>query len=254
MKVGLTGFGKTGRAVATVLMQHPGFELRWVLRKSNKQVGRLISDVLEIEQSNSDGQILCTQLVTIDNILDEMPVDCIIDFSSEDGIFDYGRQAALRGIRIISAVSHYDDQQIHFLKQLAEKTVVFWSPNITLGVNYLIFAAKFLKSIAPFVDIEIVEEHFKQKHGVSGTALKMAEALGLKSNKINSVRAGGIVGKHQVIFGFKYQTIRLIHESISREAFGNGVVFVAENLVGKPNGFYSYEDILKPFLNEQSTS
>lgn len=254
MRIGLTGFGKTGRAVATVLVQHPGFELKWVLRKSNKQAGRRINEVLEVDQSNSDGHILSMNTIKMDDLLDQQPVDCIIDFSSEDGIVEYGRQAAQRGIRIISAVSHYNERQLLFLKQLAEKTIVFWSPNITLGVNYLIFAAKFLKSIAPFVDIEIVEEHFKQKHGVSGTALKMAEALGLKSSKINSVRAGGIVGKHQVIFGFKYQTIRLIHESISREAFGNGVVFVAENLVGKPIGFYSYEDILKPFLNEQSTN
>jgi 4-hydroxy-tetrahydrodipicolinate reductase len=251
MKTGLIGFGKTGRAVATVLLQHPQFELQWVLRKSTKQAGRRISDVLEVDQNTSEGVVIPMGSITIEALLETQPVECIIDFSSEDGIVEYGRQAAKRGIRIVSAVSHYDEEQLLFLKQLAEKTVVFWSPNITLGVNYLIFAAKFLKNIAPFVDIEIVEEHFKQKHGVSGTAIKMAEALGLKSNKINSVRAGGIVGKHQVIFGFKYQTIRLIHESISREAFGNGVVFVAENLVNKPNGFYTYEDILKPFLNEQ---
>jgi 4-hydroxy-tetrahydrodipicolinate reductase len=108
-----------------------------------------------------------------------------------------------------------------------------------------------LQNIAPFVDIEIVEEHFKQKHGVSGTAIKIAEALGLKKSKINSVRAGGIVGKHQVIFGFKYQTIRLIHESISREAFGNGVIFVAQNLINKEKGYYVYDDILKPYLEQK---
>lgn len=251
MKTGLIGFGKTGKAVASVILQHPDFELKWVLRRSNKQEGRRISDVLEIEGDSHHGSIYSMNSVTADDLLNQSPVDCIIDFSSEEGLKEYGEQAARRGVRIISAVSHYDDSQLRFLKQLAQKTVVFWSPNITLGVNYLIFAAKFLKSIAPFVDIEIVEEHFRQKHGVSGTALKMAESLGLTKNKINSVRAGGIVGKHQVIFGFKYQTIRLIHESISREAFGNGVVFVAENLVNKPNGFYIYEDILKPYLNEQ---
>lgn len=252
MKIGLIGFGKTGRAVATVLLQHPGFELLWAIRKSNKQEGRRICDVLEIDNPASVGKVISMTTTNINDLLDQFPVDCIIDFSSDDGIYYYGHEATKRAIKIISAVSHYEDKQLYLLKQLAEKTVVFWSPNITLGVNYLIFAAKFLKSIAPFVDIEIVEEHFKQKHGVSGTALKMADSLGLKKNKINSVRAGGIVGKHQVIFGFKYQTIRLIHESISREAFGNGVVFVAENLINKPNGYYTYEDILKPFLNEHA--
>jgi 4-hydroxy-tetrahydrodipicolinate reductase len=250
MKIGLFGFGKTGKAVASAILKHEYYELAWVLRRSPKQEARLISDILEIE-CNNQGRVYSLQHNKIEPFLDEHPVDIIIDFSSESGIFTYGKAAAERHIKIISAVSHYDDQQIEFLKQLGKYSTVFWSPNITLGVNYLIFAAKVLKSIAPFVDIEIVEEHFKHKDGVSGTAIKIAEALGLKKSKIYSIRAGGIVGKHQVIFGFKYQTIRLIHESISREAFGNGVIFVADNLKDKEKGFYQYEDIFKPYLSEK---
>ncbi|MNR54411.1 4-hydroxy-tetrahydrodipicolinate reductase [compost metagenome] len=56
------------------------------------------------------------------------------------------------------------------------------------------------------------------------------------------------MGKHEVIFGFPYQTVRLIHESISREAFGSGVVFVAENLKDKQKGLYNFEDILSPYF------
>jgi len=62
------------------------------------------------------------------------------------------------------------------------------------------------------------------------------------------VRAGGIVGKHEVIFGFPSQTVRLIHESISREAFGNGAIFVAENIMDKEEGLYNFEDILLPYF------
>jgi 4-hydroxy-tetrahydrodipicolinate reductase len=108
-----------------------------------------------------------------------------------------------------------------------------------------------LKKIAPWVDIEIVEEHFKEKKDISGTAIKIAEGLDLEKSGINSVRAGGIVGKHEVIFGFPYQTVRLIHESISREAFGNGVLFIAENLINKKNGFYKFEDIFLPYVAAQ---
>ena len=112
----------------------------------------------------------------------------------------------------------------------------------------MLFAAKFLKKIAPWVDIEINEEHFKLKEGTSGTAIKIAEALDVEKENINSVRAGGIVGKHEIIFGFPFQTVRLIHESISREAFGSGVIFVAENLKNKSKGFYNFEDILQPYF------
>jgi len=66
---------------------------------------------------------------------------------------------------------------------------------------------------------------------------------------IKSVRAGGIVGRHEIIFGFPYQTVRLIHESITREAFGNGALFAAKCLADKQNGFFTMEDLLMPYFN-----
>ena len=199
-------------------------------------------------QSEEPGLIYSSSKTSIDELLEKHPVDVIIDFSSHQGIYTYGEVAAKKQVKIISAISHYKDKELAFLKSLSKKTTVFWSPNITLGVNYLLFAAKFLKKIAPWVDIEVNEEHFKTKQGTSGTAVKIAEALDVDKENINSVRAGGIVGKHEVIFGFPFQTVRLIHESISREAFGNGVIFVAENLKEKEKGLYNFEDILTPYF------
>ncbi len=251
MKIGLIGFGKTGKAVAMAILQNNVYCLEWVLKKSASLENRAAPEFLGIE-SDDPGHIFSSASTAITTLLQEHPVDIIIDFSSNKGIYTYGREAADRRITIISAISHYSEEDSRFLENLSESTVVFWSPNITLGVNYLLFASKFLKKIAPWVDIEIVEEHFKAKDGISGTALKIADALEVDRKEINSVRAGGIVGKHEVIFGFPYQTVRLIHESISREAFGNGVLFVAENLLGKPAGLYKFEDILKPYFNSDA--
>ena len=247
MNVGLIGFGKTGKAVASVILQNKNFSLKWVLKKSSTLENRAVSEYLGID-SDDTGKIYSSSSVSISELLDKEPVDMIIDFSSATGIYTYGEEASIRKIKIISAISHYSNKEKEFLKLLSKRTTVFWSPNITLGVNYLIFASKFLKKIAPWVDIEIIEEHFKGKDGVSGTALKIAETLDLEENDINSVRAGGIVGKHEVVFGFPFQTVRLIHESISREAFGSGVVFVAENLKDKEEGLYNFEDILSPYF------
>lgn len=250
MKIGLLGFGKAGKAVAAVILQHKEFSLEWVYRRSATLEGRDVPEFLGVE-SDQPGRIYSAAKIDMPELIDQHPVDIIIDFSSETGIYVYGESAAERRIKIISAVSHYGDAEKALLKKLSAKTVVFWSPNITLGVNYLLFAAQFLKKIAPWVDIEINEEHFKEKKGLSGTAVKLANALELEETDINSVRAGGIVGKHEVIFGFPYQTVRLIHESISREAFGNGVVFVAENIKTKKPGLYSFEDILIPYFSPQ---
>jgi len=248
MKIGLIGFGKTGKAVANVILQNQKFSLEWVFRRSTKLESRSVSEFLGVE-SDDPGLIYSSSKIKMPELLDKHPVDIIIDFSSVTGIYTYGEIAGERKIKIITAVSHYNEAEREFLKKLSNNTVVFWSPNITLGINYLIFVAKFLKKIAPWVDIEIIEEHFKEKKSVSGTAIKIAEALDLEKSNINSVRVGGIVGKHEVIFGFPNQTVRLIHESISREAFGNGVLFVAENLVDKENGLYNFEDILLPYFS-----
>lgn len=247
MKIGLIGFGKTGKAVASVILQHTVFHLEWVLRRSHLLEHRSVPEFLGVA-SDEPGLIYSSATMEMEELLAAHPVDCIIDFSSTSGIHTYGKIAAEKKIKIISAISHYGEEEIALLTELSKQTTVFWSPNITLGVNYLLFAAKFLKKIAPWVDIEIIEEHFKQKEGISGTALKIAEALEIKHTDINAVRAGGIVGKHEVIFGFPYQTVRLIHESISREAFGNGVIFVAENIGDKKEGLYNFEDILLPYF------
>jgi len=247
MKIGLVGFGKTGKAVANVILQNKEFCLEWVLRQSTLLDHRSVPEFLGIA-SEEPGLIYSSATISMEQLLDDHPVDIIIDFSSTTGIYTYGKIAAERKIKIISAISHYTDNEKALLNELSKITTVFWSPNITLGVNYLLFASRFLKKIAPWVDIQIIEEHFKGKDGISGTAVKIAEALDLEKSDINSVRAGGIVGKHEVIFGFPYQTVRLVHESISREAFGNGVIFVAENLGSKKEGLYNFEDILLPYF------
>ncbi len=249
MKIGLIGFGKTGKAVASVILQNKTYTLEWVLRQSQQLEYRSVPEFLGIE-SDEPGLIYSSSKTDMNELLDKHPVDAIIDFSSKSGIYMYGKAAAERKIKIISAISHYDENEQELLKQLSADTVVFWSPNITLGVNFLIIAAKFLKKIYPTVDIEVIEEHFKGKEGVSGTAIKIAHSLELGDSEINSVRVGGIVGKHEIIFGFPYQTVRLIHESISREAFGNGVLYVAENLTGKNQGLYNFESLLTQQFKE----
>lgn len=251
MKVGLIGFGKTGKAVASVLLESKQTELQWVVRKTTLLEHRSVPEFLGVT-SDEPGLLYSKDEFKAGQLMDRMPVDVIIDFSSETGIDYYGEEAADRGVAIVSAISAYPDEKVNYLKQLAERTKVLWSPNITVGINFLIIAAKILKTIAPYTDIEIVEEHFKRKAEVSGTAKKIAQALELPASSIKTIRAGGIIGVHEILFGFPYQTVRLKHESISREAFGNGVLFAAEHLLNKATGFYTMEDLLLPFFQSSA--
>lgn len=242
-KVGLVGFGKTGRAVASILLMDKTIDLVWVVRRSQVLENRSVPEFLGID-SDEDGSIHWIEDVDFETLQENSPVDAIIDFSSETGMEYYGEVAAQKGITIISAISALSDSKIKVLKGYGETTRVLWSPNITLGINFLILAAKTLQKIAPFADISILEEHFKTKNEVSGTARKIAQALAHDENEIRSIRAGGIIGVHEVLFGFPYQTVRIKHESIAREAFGNGAKFALKELSAREHGFYTMEDLI----------
>lgn len=87
------------------------------------------------------------------------------------------------------------------------------------------------------------------KQEISGTAKIIAKSLDIPETMIKTIRAGGIIGTHEILFGFPFQTVRLKHESITREAFGNGALFAALNLINKPKGFYTMEDLLLPYFS-----
>ncbi|MCL1977869.1 MAG: dihydrodipicolinate reductase [Candidatus Bathyarchaeota archaeon] len=248
MRVGLFGFGKTGKAVATVLLQSEEADLCWVIRKTTNLQHRSVPEFLGIKDDNQ-GIIFSKDECTSAELFEKRPVDVIIDFSSADAVLAYGEEAAKRGICIVTAISTYPEETITYLKKLSERTKILWSPNITIGINFLMLAAKILKTIAPYTDIELIEEHFKNKKEISGTAIRISQTLCLSDTDIKSVRAGGIIGRHEIIFGFPHQTVRLIHESISREAFGNGALFAAQNLMDRKNGFYCMEELLIPYFN-----
>lgn len=238
--IGLFGFGKTGHIVAQEIIDDIDCNLRWVMRKSKASAGEYASHLLGYEYD--EGKIYSVGNVDCNTFYAENRVDVIIDFSAASAV-DYYCKAAESGTRVVSAISKYDPEHLEELRELAGSTAVLYSPNITLGINFLIEASKVLQRIAPSADIEIIEEHFRSKKEVSGTALRIAEDLGLdKKQHINSIRVGGIVGRHEVVFGLPHQTIRITHESISRAAFGQGAIYAAKWLMGKEKGLYTMEE------------
>ena len=243
ISVGIFGFGKAGSCVAQEILKDDVCELKWVIRKSKRNEGDFASRLLGYEDDN--GKIYSIDSIDKNTFFKDQYVDVIIDFSINSAVETY-RAAADYGTRIVSAISNYGENQLHHLKELGSKTAVLYSPNITLGINFLIEVSKVLQKIVPEADIEIIEEHFREKREASGTALRIAEDLGLDREKhVNSIRVGGIVGKHEVVFGLPNQTIRIIHESLSRAAFGQGAIYAAKWLIAKEKGIYTMEEAVK---------
>jgi 4-hydroxy-tetrahydrodipicolinate reductase len=243
IKVGLVGYGRAGRAVAEALLQEPGIELCWVARRHAPDPSCSVA--------GTDIPILGTDDVHIGDWIDLFPVDALIDFSRSESVFMYGEEVRKRQLLLVNAISHHGEEALAYMALLGITSPVLCSPNITIGINFLMLASRLLRTISPQADVAIIEQHFREKPGISGSAQKLAQALGLPSEAVTSLRLGGIVGHHEVIFGFPHQTLRMTHEAIRREAFGTGAAFALRALSRMPPRLYSFEDLLMDRFRQQ---
>lgn len=246
IRVGFFGFGKTGKVVVNEFLTEDLFNLGWVVRRGKDDHHKYASRMMGHEFDA--GEIFSADDID-DNFFLERPVDIIVDFSNSKGVHLYEKAAKI-GIPIISAISKYEKEDLELLESFAKTTAVLYSPNITLGINVLMVAAQILQKIIPHADIEVIEEHFKGKTEISGTAQKIAKVLELEAEHVNSIRVGGIVGHHEIIFGLPHQIIRLSHQSISRAAFGQGAIFATKFLIGKPPGNYTMETVIAEMFRQ----
>lgn len=104
-------------------------------------------------------------------------------------------------------------------------------------------------------DFQITEIHHKhKKDSPSDTAVKIAAEIekGLKAPgvenvdchiPITSVRAGGVIGKHEVLIIGEDDKIEISHESFSRKAFAAGAIRAVHFIIGKC-GYFEMSDVL----------
>lgn len=194
--------------------------------------------------------------------------DVIIDFSHPsafDGIMDYVTETKTPAVICTTGLS---DEQKARMNEAAKTAPVFFSANMSIGINLLIdLACKAAKLLDGGFDIEIVEKHHNRKlDAPSGTALAIADALsevvsynseytydrhsvrrkrGKNEIGIHSVRGGTIVGEHDVIFAGTDEVIELKHSAASKEVFAVGAVKAAAFMNGKSAGMYNMKDLIE---------
>ena len=193
--------------------------------------------------------------------------DVIIDFSNVSVLDDLLEFATKKNISVIIATTGYNERQINDIKAAAEKVAVFFTFNMSLGVNLLCSLAKRAASVlGGGFDIEIIEKHHNLKlDAPSGTAIMLANAVNSqfddsytyeydrhskrqkrpkKEIGIHSVRGGTIVGEHDVIFAGHDEVLTLSHSAQSKEIFANGALRAAKFILGKAAGLYDMNDVL----------
>ncbi len=194
---------------------------------------------------------------------DKLPVkaDVIIDFSnpaSLNALLDY---CLSTGTPVVLASTGYNDEQINQIKNAAQQIPVFFTFNMSLGINLLVQLAKKAASVlGGQFDIEIVEKHHNQKlDAPSGTAIMLANAINetLDNSKhyvydrhsrrqkrekseigMHAIRGGTIVGEHDIIFAGHDEVITLSHSAASKTVFAEGSINAAVFLKNQSAGLY----------------
>ncbi len=192
--------------------------------------------------------------------------DVIVDFSNPALLDDMLSYALSKKMPVIICTTGYSEEQKDKIKKAAETIPVFYSGNMSLGINLIIELAK--KAAMVFgsdFDVEIVEQHHNQKiDAPSGTALMIADAVksvrdeteyvydrhsyrkkrDKKEIGIHSIRAGNIVGEHEIIFAGIDEVFTISHSARSKTVFAIGALNAAVFIKGKPAGMYDMSDLL----------
>lgn len=194
--------------------------------------------------------------------------DVIIDFSSPNTLDSLLTYALKNKKGVVVGTTGLKENQVEKLRIASEIIPVFFSRNMSLGINLITDLAKQAAGVlGESFDIEIIEKHHNQKlDAPSGTALMLAEEINdtldnkmvyefdrhskiAKRRKneigIHSVRGGNIVGEHEVIFAGHDEVITISHSAASKEVFAMGAVNAARFIAKKQKGLYDMKDLLK---------
>ena len=196
------------------------------------------------------------------------PVDVVVDFSHPSALEPILRYCKAHGAAAVLCTTGYSPEQVQAVERAARELPVFYSRNMSLGINLLMELAKTASNVlGEGFDVEIVEAHHNQKiDAPSGTALMLADAVnGARENSmkytydrhsqrmkrdpgelgIHSIRGGTIVGEHQVIFAGQHEVITLSHSAQSKELFAVGAVNAAVFMSGRGPGLYDMGDLIR---------
>jgi 4-hydroxy-tetrahydrodipicolinate reductase len=244
--------GKMGRVITAAVSQ--------------STESKIIAGVDLFTEANADYPVFSSPSLISKDLIGN--IDVIIDFSNPAALAGLLEFAVENSIPAVISTTGLNDAQINLIKAASTKIPVFFSANMSLGVNLLCeLAKKAAKILGNSFDIEIVEMHHNQKiDAPSGTALMIADSIKSeleddityeydrhskreKRTKneigIHAVRGGTITGEHEVIFAGHDEIIKISHSARSKELFATGAINAAEFICGKPAGLYDMSAMLK---------
>ncbi len=254
IRVCVLGLGKTGREIARVLLEQEDIRLVSAIcspdsDKRQKDLGEVIGcEYTGITVEGSD---------SLEQVVFRTKPDVVADFSSPEAALRNAKVISRMKVNIVIGTTGFSRLGLKklFVLASAHRNGIVYAPNITLGVNVLMLLTNLAANILNNYDFQITDIHHKYKKDIpSGTARKIAAEIekGLAASgntdvnmqvPITSIRAGGVVGKHEVMIIGEDDKIEISHESFSRRAFARGALSAIRFVRGK-SGYFEMSDVL----------
>jgi 4-hydroxy-tetrahydrodipicolinate reductase len=249
-----------GTRLIQLIKDDPALRLAAALERSGHP--RLGDDAGEVAGVGVLGVVLTSALDST------VTLDAMIDFSIPAATIALARACRARQIPLLVGTTGFDAGQKVEIEKAADRIPVLISSNFSKAVNLLMrLAGETARVLGDSADIEIVERHHHfKKDAPSGTALRLAEIVGLAIGSgperyalgrhgvvgerprgeigVHALRSGDNPGEHTVIFGLMGECLELSHRALNRDGFASGALDAAKFLAGKPPGVYTMSDLL----------
>lgn len=197
--------------------------------------------------------------------------DVLIDFSSPAAAVCAVKFCTEKKMPCVICTTGLSAEAEAMLHHAAATIPVFRSANMSLGVNVMIeLAKKAAQLLGSDYDMEIIEKHHRNKlDAPSGTALMLADAVNevsggnldyvydrhtvrrkrdVRELGISSVRGGGIVGEHELLFCGDEETLTISHFAQSRAVFADGAIQAALFVADCKPGYYTMSELIQEKL------
>ncbi len=260
----ICGLGKMGKAVANLAAASQDLHIFGAIEAPDSPlIGRQVCKLVGRDSDDSSA----TVSKWIDNWHSADPL-VITSFATPEATMEHALMSCLHLTPFVAGTTGLSAEQLAQLKEYAKDIPIVYDSNFSLGINVMYKILFDLANLLPDWDVEIVEKHHNQKKDApSGTAIRLANTVATARCQkpedakvysrygkdcqrqpgqigVQALRAGDIIGEHEITIAGHGQRIELNHRAHSRDNFASGVIKAVRWVVGQPDGFYNMQDVL----------
>ena len=186
----------------------------------------------------------------------------VIDFTSPQASAEHLEWAHKTRTPLVIGTTNLDEAFLTKVQMYAQDVPLLVASNTSLGICVIEVLTEIAARALKDFDIHVSEaHHIHKKDAPSGTAKSLLNILtktlgtsvtdtvsGPVVNSkigISSVRAGGILGDHEILFASDEETIQLSHRCLDRRLFARGALQAAAWLYKQKPGLYSMKNVLE---------